>query len=43
MNIIDDVSYKHAKFCYKIHYTLGYTKKQILMQFIDFKITYSDL
>jgi hypothetical protein len=43
LDIVNDVTYKYAKFYYKIHYIMGYTKVTKSDKFIDLKYTYSDL
>jgi hypothetical protein len=43
LDIINDATYKHAKFYYEILYTVGYTKIKKLIKFVDLKYTYSDL
>jgi hypothetical protein len=38
MNIFNDVTYKNAKFYYKILYIIGYTKITKSNKFIDLKL-----
>jgi hypothetical protein len=38
MDIVIDVTYKHAKFYYEILYIIGYTKIIFLLKYVDFKI-----
>jgi hypothetical protein len=42
-HIVNDVTYKHVKFHYKIHCILGYTTIKNMTQFVDLKYTYLDL